>query len=82
MAWLKLNVRDWHLTSGFQTFSNIVKKLLVVNDPAERGVKLVQDFIDTSQNEDIRQWRMISAADQRKKHSKKMSKNDMKELKA
>ena len=52
-----------------------------MNDPAERGVKLIQDFVNTTQDEDRRQWRMLSAADQRKKHSKNMSMEDMKAMK-
>ena len=82
MAWLNLDIQHWSLTSGFQRFSAIIKKMLVVNDPAERGVKLVQDFIDTTQDEGLRQWRMLSAADQRKKYSKEMTKEEMKKLRA
>ena len=51
-----------------------------MNDPAERGVKLVQDFISTSQNEDLLQKRILSASEQRKKFSKNMSKKDMKNM--
>ena len=82
MEWLQLAVHQWPLMSGFKKFSSLVKKLSVVNDPAERGVKLIQDFVNTTQDEEIRQWRMLSAADQRKKHSKNMTKQDMKVMKA
>ena len=47
--------------SGFKFFYEYVHKMLVVNDPAERGVKLIQDFVNTTQDEDIRHWRMLSA---------------------
>ena len=82
MEWLQLAVHQWPLMSGFKKFSSLVKKLSVVNDPAERGVKLIQDFVNTTQDEEIHQWRMLSAADQRKKHSKNMTKQDMKVMKA
>ena len=80
MEWLKLEVHQWHLTSGFKAFAAFIEKMLVVNDPAERGVKLVQDFVNTTQDEELRQWRMLSAADQRKKYSKNMTKKQMKEM--
>ena len=82
MEWLQLAVQQWPLISGYRKFSELVSKMSVVNDPAERGVKLVQDFITTSQSEDIRQWRMLSAGDQRKLYPKNMTKQDMKEMKA
>ena len=82
MEWLQLDVRQWPLMSGFKVFYEYVTKMLVVNDPAERGVKLIQDFVNTTQDEDIRQWRMLSAGDQRKMYPKNMTKKDMKKLKA
>jgi hypothetical protein len=39
--------------SGYKVFFEYVHKMLVVNDPAERGVKLIQDFVNTTQDEDI-----------------------------
>ena len=74
MEWLQLAVHQWPLTTGFKKFSKLVCKLLVVNDPAERGVKLVKDFINTTQNEDVMQSRMLSAGDQRKRYPKNMTK--------
>ena len=68
--------------SGFKVFHEYVTKMLVVNDPAERAVKLIQDFVNTTQDEDIRHWRMLSAGDQRKMYPKNMTKKDMKKIKA
>ena len=81
MEWLQLEVHQWSLMSGYKKFSELVEKLVIVNDPAERGVKLIQDFVNTTQDEEIRQWRMLSAADQRKRYSKNMTKKDMKLMK-
>ena len=81
MEWLDLDVHQWQLMSGFRKFSNFVRKLLVVNDPAERGVKLIQDFVSTSTDESLRQARMISASDQRKKYPTNMTKMEMRKLK-
>ena len=74
MEWLLLEVHQWTLMSGYRKFTEFVMKLLVVNDPAERGVKLIQDFVATSTDEDLRQARLISASEQRKKLSKDVSK--------
>ena len=40
--WLQVEVPQWNLFSGFRKFRDFVKGLTVVNDPAERGVKLIQ----------------------------------------
>ena len=40
--WLQVEVHQWHLFSGFRKFRDFVRGLTVVNDPAERGVKLIQ----------------------------------------
>ena len=80
MEWLLLDVPHWPLISGYRRFSEFVEKLLVVNDPAERGVKLIQDFISTSTDEDLRQSKMISASEQRKKISKNISKTQLKSV--
>ena len=80
MEWLFLDVHQWHLMSGYRRFSEFVMKLLVVNDPAERGVKLIQDFISTSTDEGLRQAKMISASEQRKKISINISKSQLKNV--
>ena len=40
--WLQVDVHQWEKFSGFRKFKEFVKGLTVVNDPAERGVKLIQ----------------------------------------
>ena len=62
--------------SGYKKFSSLVQKMLIVNDPAEHGVKLIQEFVNTTQDADIRQWRMLSASDQRKMYSNNATKKD------
>ena len=61
MEGLRLEVYQWHLMSGFRRFSEFVNKIQVVNDAAERAVKLIQDFVGCSEDETVRQERMISA---------------------
>ena len=64
MEWLMLEPSQWPLMSGYRRYSKFVKKLIVVNDPAERGIKAIQDFIDASK--EIRQDILFSTAEHRK----------------
>ena len=43
--------------------------LTVVNDPAERPVKLVQDFVNGSQDEELRQDLFLAVNDHRSRYS-------------
>ena len=45
-------VKDWPLDDGYCHAKLIVNNLSVVNDGAERGVKLAHDFLDSSKKED------------------------------
>jgi len=40
------------MSDGYNKFANNVKNVHVVNDLAERGIKLISDFIDKSQDEE------------------------------
>ena len=66
LAWLKLDVSLWSTDAGFMRFSDFVKGLNVVNDPAERSIKLIQEFINTCQDEELRQDLMLAVAEDRK----------------
>ena len=50
-------------------FSDFVKGLNVVNDPAERSIKLIQEYINTCQDEELRQDLMLAVAEDRKVHT-------------
>ena len=67
MVWLKLNVDQWPLISRYSVARDFFSSLTVVNDPAERGVKLVQDFVNSTTDEALRQDMMIAVLDHRKK---------------
>ena len=81
MEWLQLEVSQWPLMSSYRKFSGFISQIQVVNDPAERAVKLIQDFVDTTQDEELRQCKLLSVSDQRKKYSKNMNKQEMKKMK-
>ena len=44
--WLQKPIQSWKDDSGYLEMEEFVKNMLVCNDPAERGIKLVSDFID------------------------------------
>ena len=47
-------------------FKNFVKNFTSVNDPAERSIKLAQDFIEEEQNEEDLQAKYVVVAEHRK----------------
>ena len=49
---LEESVKDWAASPTYQAAKAAVKNLPVVNDAAERGVKITSDFIDSARNEE------------------------------
>ena len=47
-SWLHLPATEWSDDSEYMKFNEFVSGLNVTNDLAERGVKLIEDFINTS----------------------------------
>lgn len=45
--WLKINCENWLENENYQSYLSIVKNLSVVNDVAERGVHLMQEYNPT-----------------------------------
>ena len=75
MSWLQEKVENWWMNSSYQRFKKFITKLSVVNDCAERGVKLIQEFVDSSQDESLRQDIMTTVKEYRSKiNSKNMNK--------
>ena len=61
-AWLDGDLED-HVS--FRTFSQFIRGLHSTNDCAERNIKLIQDFVMSSKNEEMRQNIMLVARDNR-----------------
>ena len=55
MVWLQLRVDEWSLLSGYRKLKAFIDGLSVTNDCAERGVALIQSFIDCTTDEELRQ---------------------------
>ena len=52
--WLKLPVAEWKDSQDFCKFLNYVSHVKVVNDTAERGVKLWSDYIHILTKDEIK----------------------------
>ena len=50
-AFLELPVSEWESSSSFQAGKAVINSLCVVNDGAERGVKLTHDFLAQARKE-------------------------------
>ena len=81
MDWLKLSVGDWELMTGFKKYKAFVENLTVVNDPAERGIKLIQDFVESSTDEKTRQDLLLAVSEDRKQFPGTISKKELKQRK-
>ena len=42
--WLSLPISDWKNHEGFKEVESFVRNILVVNDTAERGIKLISGY--------------------------------------
>ena len=52
MDFLEEPVEEWENSASYQAAKCTVKSLPVVNDAAERGVKITSDFLDSARNEE------------------------------
>ena len=80
MEWLQEDPSSWILSETYRSFVEFVKGLQVVNDPAERGIKAIEDFIDISKDEGVRQDLILAVAEHRKQFSFKMTKKSLNKL--
>ena len=77
LDWLLLDPLVWDSMPGYVKFRDFVQKLTIVNDPAERGVGLIQEFISTFQNEESCQDNLLAVSQHRKVVSKNSRKEDL-----
>ena len=77
LDWLQLDPLVWELKPGYVRFRDFVKKLTIVNDPAERGVGLIKQFISTFQNEKTCQENLLAVYNYRKIVNKNSKKEDL-----
>ena len=54
--WIHQPINKWSDFDSFQEMKRFVANLLVCNDPAERGIKLISDYVNSlTKNENDRQ---------------------------
>ena len=75
--WLTLPVHMWQSNQNYNEMQDRIKKMTVVNDPAERVVKDMQDFVSLTTDKERRDAIITIARRQRKKFGK-CRKMDMK----
>ena len=81
LDWLEADVKSWSSNPGYKKFADFVKSLAVVNDSAERGVKLIQDFVGSTSDESLRQDMMLAVSDHRiKKPGKNLTKKTLADI--
>ena len=66
--WLAKDHSNWESAEGFQKLKSFVVNVLVTNDLAERGVQLMTDFIDKTEDETERQALLQVVEFQRKQY--------------
>lgn len=75
VGWLVENVDDWPNFPSYKKLKDFISKMSVVNDCSERGVKIIQEYIDSACNEDLRQDIVTTAKVYKSKiNSKNMNK--------
>ncbi|KZR95551.1 Cc8K15.2-like protein [Daphnia magna] len=64
---MQLPVKYWNLMGDYHIIKQFVHQLEVVNDCAERGVKLISDFKDVCQNDQQKEFLFQVIEDHRKR---------------
>ena len=75
--WLLQGPELWDQIPGYQRFRDFVKRLTIVNDPAERGVGLIKQFIASFQSEVLCQENLLAVSAYKKIVTKNSKKEDL-----
>ena len=59
--WLQLPASEWEQQDSFRALEHFVKSLACVNDPSERKIKLIQDYVLSAKSEEKREKILFSA---------------------
>ena len=66
-TWLTESCVDWPKHENYRKLKVFVEGFNVTNDTAERGVKLIQEFVDSCRNEELRQDLLLTVQEHRSK---------------
>lgn len=78
LDWLQVPVIFWEKMSGYMKLKEIVSAFEVVNDCAERAIKMITDFKDATANVEEQEYLLQVVEDYRKRFNvnKKSSLNN------
>ena len=83
MVWLQQRVAEWKLLPGYKRMRSFVQGLSVTNDCAERGVALIQNFVNSSTDEALRQDLILAVQSHREQYPmRQLNKKLLKTVKA
>ena len=52
-AFLQKPVEEWNSEESYIKLKNFIKNISVVNDVSKRGVKLIQEYVNSARGEDL-----------------------------
>ena len=73
-------MENWSDYSGYKRLQSFLSNLTVVNDGAERTIRLIQDFVGSCQDEELRQNILLSVEQKRKDVPYRARKKDLKDI--
>ena len=79
ISWLKVPVENWSDYSGYMKLQYFLSNLTVVNS-AEITIRLIQDFVGSCQDEELRQNILLSVEQKRKDVPYRARKKDLKDI--
>jgi hypothetical protein len=79
LDWMKFPVDCWGEATGYDKLKNIARRLEVVNDCAERGVKLISDFKDSVTNTEEQHY-LFQVIEQHRVHFKGYDKTSVQNM--
>lgn len=77
--WMHTEVENWEKMSGYRKIDEIVRSFEVVNDCAERAVKLITDFKDVVVDVDDQDY-LFQVIKNHRNHFRSFNKNNLKDL--
>ena len=73
-------MENWSDYSGYKRLQSFLSNLTVVNDGAERTIRLIQDFVGSCQDAELRQNLLLSVEQKRKGVPYRARKKDLKDI--
>ena len=79
LDWLHASAENWENTVGYCKMEEIVRSFEVVNDCAERGIKLIADFKDATKDKEPEQY-LLQVIERHRRNLPKITKENLKKV--